>query len=314
MKSASSGGNTSVAPNDRTTVASIPDRSSQRSVRRTYSVATTSPGFFRPPSATRRVGAAATRRTGSSPVSSRSTRSNPNSLTQSAPANARSRDPAASISTALCGLSTFVSVSASEMLGRYPRSEVRTRIPASASSVTTPSYILPLGSARRRVVSSRNRSSAAVMSRDPLCWVRLRAGSIDPAPCAKPKDADSGPASGQGVLRRVGRLQRGPSPGPRVRGMQMTMMVLLKSHGRKPSNPARPVKRRNPSILKIRGNTIAGTITAPHPPSAPPGASASTARILPRYYWPAHTAPPDPPPPSDRRCPGATARLRPPAD
>ena len=63
-------------------------------------------------------GAAATMRTGSSPVSKSSTRSAPFSATQSAPANPTSREPSSSMLTMFCGFSNLVSKPATERRGR----------------------------------------------------------------------------------------------------------------------------------------------------------------------------------------------------
>ena len=117
IMSASSGGYTSVAPNERTTSASTPAPFAHVVASRTYSEAITRRRAGSLPFSRNSTGAAATRRTGSSPVSNSSTRSAPSSATQSAPANPRSREPWWSISTMLCGFSSFTSKSGRDSSG-----------------------------------------------------------------------------------------------------------------------------------------------------------------------------------------------------
>ena len=124
IRSASSGGKTSVAPKVLRTRASRPFDAIQRSVSRTYSVAMTRGrrgSSFPGPTSSR--GAAATIRTGSSPVSRTSTgrsaaSSSPVSSTQSSPAKPASRAPTRSIWTMFWGLRSFAVAPGSETVGR----------------------------------------------------------------------------------------------------------------------------------------------------------------------------------------------------
>ena len=109
IRSASSGGNTSVAPKVCSTVASIPFCLTQRLAMLGYSDAITSGRLGKSPlpSFSNSCGAATTSRTGFMPVSNSSGSSTPISSSQSAPAKPTSRALASSIVITLRGLSIF---------------------------------------------------------------------------------------------------------------------------------------------------------------------------------------------------------------